>query len=232
MEKIDFLNLIEGHYGLQLTKPQLQYFFAENKYVAMTCPRRGGKSFIAYMDSLYPCTTPNTKVAIVLPYEHGVKIAKDEIINMANALNEYMHILSSLSNCIQFSNGSKIYLFNAKNFEAGVCGCRLNQVTIEEPDQMVNMESIKHIAEACMCPNENAQFKIIGTHGISRHNLAAYMLSPYFKSITATLNNTHVRYTREQLHALESALPQEVYSLEILNHMTPSILNSTLSNNE
>lgn len=232
MEKINFLNLIEGYYGFQLTKPQLQYFFTGNRYVAMSSPRRGGKSFITNMDSLYACTIPNTKVAIILPYEHGIKLAKDEIIDMANALNGYLHIHGNHYKSIHFSNGSIIYFFTGKSFDNDSRGHKLDKITIEEPDYMDNIELIKLRAEACMCINENAQFKMVGTHGTSKHNLAAYLLNPYFESITATLNSTHLNYDREKLNEFEQDLPEELYSLEILNQITPSILNRHLINNE
>ena len=233
MEKVDFLNLIEGYYNIQLTKPQLQYFFTGSRNVAMSSPRRGGKSFIANMDSLYTCTIPNKSVAIVFPSETQAKLAKEEIINMTDALIGYIHVLDSVSNYIRFSNGSKIYLLIAKNFDDGSKGCRFNKVTIEEPDHISNdIESIEQRAGACMCINEDAQLKIVGTHGTVRHNLAAYLLNPYFESITVTLNNTHLNYSRERLVELSQEMREDLFFLEILNQITPSMLNKHLTSNE
>ena len=226
MEKTLFLDLIEGYYNTQLTRFQLQYFFSTNKYLAVSCPRRGGKSFIAQLDALYTCTTPDKRVLFILANKAMLNHTKNDLINKANALSGYIEVSNSNANTICFNNGSVIHLLVVNNADYDFIGCRFNKVVIEEPDYIKNIEDVITRLEICMTSSPDAQFKLIGTHSISNHNLKSYMLNPYYEKISVTAKSIYSPMTNQQLEQLKKEIQDDdVFYLQHLNEVTPSILN-------
>lgn len=224
MNKTLFLDLIERHYGSQLSRFQLQYFFSSSKYVAASCPRRGGKSFITNLDSLYACTTPGKRVVIILPGECHIRLAKEQIIEMVEVLNGYIAIERSNRNTIYFNNNSTLYLYSGLNPLENYRGCRFNKVTIEEPDCIKDIEPLKQILECCMFAVEDAQLKMIGTHSASIHNLKSYMLSPYFEKVTGTIHTVYNPISRQRLSEMEAEMGDSAqFRLEFLNEISPAV---------
>ena len=226
MEKTLFLDLIEGYYNTQLTRFQLQYFFSTNKYLAVSCPRRGGKSFIAQIDALYTCTTPDKRVVIILPNKASLNITREDLIDKTNALSGYIEVSNSNTSTICFNNGSVIHLLTASNAENDFIGCRFNKVIIEEPDYIKNIEDVIMRLEICMTFSPDAQIKLIGTHSINNHNLKSYMLNPYYEKISVTAKSIYSPMTNQQLEQLKREIQDDnVFYLQHLNEVTPSILN-------
>lgn len=224
MDKTLFLDLIERHYNSQLSRFQLQYFFTSNRYVAASCPRRGGKSFVTNLDSLYTCTTPGKRVAIILPGEDAVRIAKREITEMVEALNGYIRIQRSNRNTIYFNNNSEIRLLSGFQHVDNYRGCRFNKVIIEEPDFIKNIEELIIILECCMASFEDSQLKMIGTYSVSNHNLISYMLSPYYEKIIATPSSVYNPINRETLNEIREMIGDNArFKLEFLNEVSPSL---------
>lgn len=224
MDKTLFLDLIERHYGSQLSRFQLQYFFTSNKYVAASCPRRGGKSFVSNLDALHTCTTPGKKVAIILPGEDAVRIANREITEMVEALDGYIEIRRSNRNTICFNNNSEIKLLSGCQCIDNFRGCRLNKVIIEEPDFTKNIEELITVLECCMISFEDSQLKMIGTHSASNHNLKSYMLSPYYEKIIATPSSVYDPINIETLNEMREMIGDNArFRLEFLNEVSPSL---------
>lgn len=227
MDKTLFLDLIERHYGSQLSRFQLQYFFSSNRYVAASCPRRGGKSFIAIVDSLYTCTAPNKQVALLLPNWTVIKRTKEEIRNMMHSLTGHLSIQRMSNDAIYFNNNSVLHLLSAQAVTDSFRGMRLNKVVIDEPDTIADIEQLKLTLECCMQAYEDAQFKMIGTHSLSRHNLKSYMLSPYFEKVTGTIHTVYNPMNRQRLSELEAEMRDSAqFRLEILNEVSPAIWNN------
>lgn len=228
MDKTLFLDLIERYYNSQLSRFQLQYFFTSHRYVAASCPRRGGKSFVTNLDSLYACTIPNKRVAIILPGTDAIKIAKREITEMVEALDGYIEIERSNMNTIYFNNNSTLYLFSGASQPESYRGQRLNKVTIEEPDFIKNIEDLEITLNCCMGIFEDSQLKMIGTHSASNHNLKSYMLSPYYEKIIATPSSVYDPINRETLNEMREMIGDNArFRLEFLNEVSPSLWNNT-----
>lgn len=227
MDKTLFLDLIERHYNSQLSRFQLQYFFSSNRYVAASCPRRGGKSFVAIVDSLYTCSTPGKNVALLLPNWTAVKYTKEEINNAMHAFIEVFRIERTTNNVVYFDNGSVLHILSTGMPIDSFRGMRLNKVVIDEPDTIADIEQLKLTLECCMQSYEDAQFKMIGTHSSSRHNLKSYMLSPYFEKVTGTIHTIHNPMNRQRLSELEAEMGDNAqFRLEILNEVSPDIWNN------
>lgn len=223
MEKTVFLDLIERHLGTQLVRYQLQFFFNSSRYLAVSCPRRGGKSFITNLDALYTCTEPNKRVVIILPNQTSVEAAIRNIRRMTEALDGYVEIANTNRTTIFFNNGSTIYLLSGNAVLENYRGCRFNKVIIEEPDYIKNIEELMTTLELCTLEFPDAQLKMIGTHGVTKHNLKSYMLNPYFEKITVTAHSIYNPMSRERLNEIESTMDSDRFSLEYLNEITPSL---------
>lgn len=227
MEKTIFIDLIERSYNSQLARYQLQYLFSSSRYVAASCPRRGGKSFIAQLDTLYTCTTPNKKAAIILPNRTSIDAAKANITRMVQALNGYIEIEGTNRDTIIFNNNSVIYLLSGSQILENSRGRRLNKVTIEEPDFIDNIEELINVLDCCMLSVEDAQLKMIGTHSVSKHNLKSYMLNPYYDKITVTADSVYNPMSRQALNEIRSTMiNSNAFKLQYLNEITPSLFNN------
>ncbi|MEG1494709.1 MAG: hypothetical protein RR406_00195 [Bacilli bacterium] len=229
MEKINFLDYIERHYGFQLTSSQLKYYFTTNKYVVMTSPRKGGKTFIASLDALQTCTTPNKNVCIVIGSEIERRFIQNYIIDIVESLNGYITIDFINDNQIKFTNNSNIY-FKSNEFDSR--GTKFNKAIISEPDSINDMEDLILRLELCMAICPDAQIKLVGTHMRNKTNLISYMLNPYYEKIQITYNQLHYRHSEEDLRKIREIMDTVSYNLEILNNISPNVIGAMFQRSE
>lgn len=235
MDKTLFLNLIEKHFEFQLNKTQLQFFYSSGMYTVMSTPRRAGKDFVALMDCLHTCTTPNNTVLMIVPTVSESNIVLQLFNDMINAFKEHIEVNRIMRNnniTISFTNNSELIILPARTIEGDCRGKKINKAIITEPDYInCNIEDLILRLQSCMCIFPNAQLKMIGTHGISKHNLMAYMMNPYFEKITASYKDiVGENYSYLDLQNLEESMDTTTYQLEVLNMITPTMLNEIFIN--
>ncbi|MGL5765977.1 MAG: hypothetical protein ACRCX8_10090 [Sarcina sp.] len=226
MEKIEFLNVIERAMDIQFTKSQLEYFFTSNRYVAMSSPRNGGKSFVVSMDSLYTCTAPNKKACIIFTHRTEIDIIKHYISNVISLLENYIQIQQSTVDRITFNNGSEIIFKHAFSCDS-LRGYKFNKITLIEPDSIKNLEEIiNNNLEPLIAIYTDAQIKLIGTHEINSINLLSYMMNSYYYTIRASHRELPISLTSEEVIQLKQIMGRARYELEMENRITPNILMS------
>lgn len=231
MNKVDFLNKIEQHYGFQFNKSQLQFFFLENKFTVMSSPKRGGKTLIASMDALYTCTNVNKTVCLIAPNKEEKQLIYNYITKMVIALKSGLSINRMTSDGIYFNNNSSLLI---KSPDYMFRGYRFDKAIIVEPDLVT--EDIQKLIDyqllPCLAVNANSQLKLIGTHKKGCFNLIAYMMNPYYEKIQMTYQQSHLSYTNEEQEDYVNNNGMTSFKLEVLNEITPYVFDDMFERRE